>query len=224
MADAKYRWRIDRDLFSEHCGNPRQADNDCGVEGPSNDPEIERLRTKQIKNLFTINLLAFGVPMMVMGDEVRRSQGGNNNAYCQDNETSWLDWSLMDKHQDLRRFVNLLIAYRKGLPERSDPRLSLAEVILSSRVRWHGAKLDRPDWGENSRSVAFTIETPLKWHHLIFNAFWDAIDFELPSIPGGFQSWQRIIDTDRESPEDIHDGVAVQNKDHYNLYLLLSLK
>ncbi len=145
--------------------------------------QIEALRTKQIKNLFTINLLAFGVPMLVMGDEVRRSQAGNNNAYCQDNQTSWLDWGLLETHADLHRFVKQLIAYRLGLPQRSDPRLSLAEVISRSRVRWHGAKLDRPDWGNDSRSVAFTIETLERWHHLIFNAYWEPLEFELPEVP-----------------------------------------
>lgn len=187
----------------------------CGVEGKSDEPAIERLRMKQIKNLVTINVLAFGVPMLVMGDEMRRSQGGNNNAYCQDNETSWLDWQLLSKHADLHRYVKQLIIYRMGLPERSDPRLSLTEVISRSRVRWHGAKLDRPDWGNDSRSVAFTIETPNKWHHLIFNAFWDELEFEIPKVPDDFEPWQRIIDTHLESPGDIGTGVAVASEKSY---------
>jgi glycogen operon protein len=187
----------------------------CGVEGPTDDPQIQELRTKQIKSFFTINLLAFGVPMLVMGDEVRRSQAGNNNAYCQDNETSWLDWRLLETHAGLHRFVKRLIAYRLGLPQRSDPGLSLAEVISNSRVRWHGTKLDRPDWGNDSRSVAFTIETLQRWHHLIFNAYWDALEFELPEVPEDFESWQRIIDTDATSPNDIGDGVPVSNNKNY---------
>ena len=189
----------------------------CGVEGPTDDPVIERIRLKQIKNFLTVNVLSLGVPMLLMGDEVRRTQNGNNNAYCQDNETSWLDWSLMDKNADLLRFVRQLIDYRQGLPDRIDPRLPLHEVISRSRVRWHGAKLDRPDWGEQSRSVAFTIETPDKWYHLIFNAYWDEILFELPPVPEEFQPWQRIIDTDRESPEDISDGTTVVNAHAYNV-------
>ncbi len=187
----------------------------CGVEGPTDDPEVEELRTKQIKNLFTINLLAFGVPMLVMGDEVRRSQAGNNNAYCQDNEISWFDWGLLDKHAGLHRYVKELIGYRLGLPERSDPGLSLNEVILRSRVRWHGARLYRPDWGNASRSVALTIETSNKWHHLIFNAFWKRLEFELPVVPDDFQSWHRIVDTDRASPNDIGSGVPVADKRKY---------
>ncbi len=88
-----------------------------GVEGPTDDPAIEKLRNRQVKNAFTLTLMSLGVPMFVMGDEVRRTQNGNNNAYCQDNETSWFDWTLLDKHADVRRFVSLLIA-RRGLRAR----------------------------------------------------------------------------------------------------------
>ncbi len=187
----------------------------CGIDGPTDDPEIEWLRTKQIKNLFTINLLAFGVPMILMGDEVRRSQQGNNNAYCQDNEVSWLDWKLINKHADMLRFVKLLIEYRRGLPDRVDPGLSLTELISHSKVRWHGAKLEQPDWGDSSRSVAFTIETSEKWYHLIFNAYWESIRFEIPSLPDRFQPWNRMIDTNLRSPDDIGAGVPL---DHLNAY------
>lgn len=175
----------------------------CGVEGPTDDPEIEALRCKQIKNLFTINVLSLGVPMFVMGDEMRRSQLGNNNAYCQDNEVSWMDWELLEQHVEVHRFVQQLIEYRRRLPERENPHLTLTEVIARSRVRWHGFQLDRPDWGEHSRSVAFSIETPMKWYHLIFNAYWEPIEFEIPTIPSEFESWRRIIDTDLPSPDDI---------------------
>lgn len=184
----------------------------CGVEGPTDDPEIERLRVKQIKNLFTINLLAFGVPMLVMGDEVRRTQQGNNNAYCQDNELSWLDWNMLEQHADVHRFVRELILYRRSLPERADPRASLTEVISRSRVRWHGAHLDKPDWGHESRTIAFTIETPQRWYHLIFNAYWEELSFELPPQPRSFDPWLRIIDTDLESPNDIGAGVPLNKK------------
>ena len=187
----------------------------CGVEGPSDDPEIERLRIKQIKNFFTVNLLSFGVPMLVMGDEMRRTQHGNNNAYCQDNETGWLDWNLLSEHAGMHRFVKRLIEYRHGLPERSDPKASLTEVISHSRVRWHGPKLDRPEWGNDSRIVAFTIESPKKWYHLIFNAFWEPNEFELPPVPATFEPWKRIIDTDKPSPQDIGTGFTIADPTIY---------
>ena len=189
----------------------------CGVEGPTDDPAIERLRTKQIKNFLTINVLALGVPMLVMGDEVRRTQKGNNNAYCQDNEVSWFDWDLVEKHADIKRFVSHLVEYRMALPERGDPRLSLSEVISRSRVRWHGAQLNRPDWGGNSHSVAFTIENFDRWSHLIFNAYWEPIEFELPSPPQPFGDWQRIIDTDRPSPDDIGKRVPTAGAQSYQV-------
>jgi glycogen operon protein len=149
--------------------------------------------------------------MLVMGDEVRRSQRGNNNAYCQDNEISWFDWSLLEQHGELHRFVKLLIDYRRRLPEREDQQLTLTEVIARSRVRWHGVTLDRPDWSEQSRSVAFSIETPKKWYYLIFNAYWGEIDFDLPPVPADFEPWYRIIDTDLASPHDIRiEGSAVR--------------
>ena len=178
-----------------------------GVEGPSADPAIEQLRVKQIKNFLTINMLAFGVPMVLMGDEVRRTQLGNNNAYCQDNEISWFDWRMLTQHADIHRFLKKLIEYRKSLPARKDTKLSLNEVIARAKVRWHGPILDQPDWSQDSRTVAFTIETPDKWFHLVFNAHWEPIDFELPDVPTAFNDWNRVIDTHEPSPEDI--GIAV---------------
>ncbi len=187
----------------------------CGVEGSTTDPEIERLRTKQIKNLFTINVLAFGVPMLLMGDEMRRSQNGNNNAYCQDNEISWLNWDLIKEHAGLHRFVRMLVDYRRKLPERADPRLSLTDVISLSRVHWSGRQIDKPDWSDDSRSLAFTLETPLRWYHLIFNAYWESISFELPRLREKFGPWQRMIDTDLESPHDISEGEPVDETSCY---------
>src|SRR5205823_12815930 len=84
----------------------------CGVEGPTEDPAIEQLRTRQVKNFLTVTLLSAGIPMILMGDEVRRTQGGNNNAYCQDNETSWFDWTRLETQADVHRFVRLLCARR----------------------------------------------------------------------------------------------------------------
>ena len=97
-------------------GNRDGADDNrswnCGVEGPTDDPAIEKLRNRQVKNFLTVTLLSLGMPMLCMGDEVRRTQRGNNNAYCQDNEISWFDWTLLSKHADVHRFVKLLIARR----------------------------------------------------------------------------------------------------------------
>lgn len=189
----------------------------CGVEGPSDDPEIERLRVKQLKNLFTINVLALGVPMILMGDEVRRTQKGNNNAYCQDNELSWFDWDSVKEHAELLRFVKLLNRYRLDLPDRPDPGLSLAEVVSRSRLSWHGVELDKPDWGHQSRSIAFTIETKETSYYLAFNSYWGAIKFQLPELSSAFEPWHRVIDTDQESPNDIGTRVPVPDVTHYDV-------
>jgi isoamylase len=177
----------------------------CGVEGPTRDPSIERLRNRQVKNFLTVTLMSIGMPMIMMGDEVRRTQGGNNNAYCQDNETSWFDWSLVEKHSDIHRFVTMLNARRvlRDLePERQ--RMSLNELIRQASKEWHGVKLHFPDWGYNSHSLALTVQIPPEeiLMHVIINAYWEPLDFELPSA-GKTGPWRRWIDTSLDSPQDI---------------------
>ena len=175
-----------------------------GVEGPTDDPGIERLRVRQIKNFFTINLLALGVPMLLMGDEVRRSQRGNNNAYCQDNEISWFDWTLLDKHADLHRFVKHLIHFRRGLSIYREGRgLSLVQLLRQSGLRWHGVELEWPDWSYNSHSLAFSVQGQRGRFHLMLNAYWEPLEFELLPPPADPPSaWRRVVDTYLESPQD----------------------
>ena len=179
----------------------------CGIEGPSADPEVERLRTRQVKNFMTVTLLSLGLPMFLMGDEVRRTQHGNNNPYCQDNEANWFDWSLLGKYADVRRFVKLLIArrcLRDTLPERR--RMTLIQLIREGITGWHGVKLDQPDWSDHSHSVALSAELPKEGLlvHFIFNAYWEPLDFELPRIGVGNRNpWRQWIDTFHEAPEDI---------------------
>ncbi len=181
----------------------------CGVEGPTDDPAIERLRTRQIKNFFVATLLSAGMPMMLMGDEMRRTQRGNNNAYCQDNETSWLDWTLLEKHAGVYRFVSMLDARRVHRDARHElGRVPLNELIRKSELTWHGTRLHEPDWGDASHSVAFSLrllESPVLVH-VIVNAYWEPLDFELPSAADGCANpWRRRIDTFLESPDDIVD-------------------
>ncbi|NLX97186.1 MAG: glycogen debranching protein GlgX [Rhodopirellula sp.] len=179
----------------------------CGIEGPSSDPEIERLRDRQVKNFLALNLLAVGTPMLLAGDEVRRTQKGNNNAYCQDNEISWFDWSLVKKHTGLRRFVKLLLACRLD-PDRdaTDHNTTLIEFLDNAGIQWHGVKIDRPDWGPHSHSLAATAKAHRLGAvlHWMLNAYWEPLEFELPPAPPECQGpWRRWVDTSRESPEDI---------------------
>jgi isoamylase len=178
-----------------------------GIEGPTDDPVIEGLRTRQVKNFLTVTVFSLGVPMILMGDEVRRTQQGNNNAYCQDNETSWFDWTLLAKHADVHRFVRLLNAQRLLRDEEPDrQRLSLNQLLRTAKKAWHGVKLGHPDWGDSSHSLAFSVEAPKEklLFHVILNAYWEPLDFELPQAGGRSQeAWRRWIDTSLDSPQDI---------------------
>jgi glycogen operon protein len=182
----------------------------CGVEGPTADPAIDGLRTRQVKNLLTATLLSAGMPMLLMGDEVRRTQHGNNNAYCQDNETSWFDWTLVEKRADLLRFVSLFNAHRALRDvEHERHRLPLDQLIRQAGITWHGVRLHDPDWGHSSHSVAFTTKLPGEGLvlHVIVNAYWEPLDFELPPVAeAGAHPWRRWIDTFLESPHDIVEG------------------
>jgi isoamylase len=179
----------------------------CGVEGPTDDPVVERLRNRQVKNFLTVTLLSVGLPMILMGDEMRRTQHGNNNLYCHDDERAWLDWRLLARHRDVHRFVRLLNARRllRDL-QHEQRRLSLAQMMRDANRAWHGVKLHQPDWSHTSHSLALTLE--LKGSHVLahflFNAYWQPLAFELPPVRSDRPDpWRRWIDTALDSPHDI---------------------
>jgi isoamylase len=178
----------------------------CGIEGPTQDAEIERLRNRQVKNFFVLTLLSTGTPMMMMGDEVRRTQRGNNNAYCLDDETTWFDWSAVARHADIHRFIRQLIAFRtaRALPlERFD--MTLNELIARSRVEWHGVALGEPDWSDASHSLAATLhfDADRVALHFMINAYWEALEFAIPRLEENHVPWRSSVDTFRMSPADI---------------------
>jgi len=180
---------------------------DCGVEGPSDDPEVERVRNRQVKNFLSVTMLSLGLPMILMGDELRRTQHGNNNAYCQDNEINWFDWTLVARHAGVLRFLKLLIA-RRLLRDREPElqRMSLDQLLRESKLTWHGVRLEQPDWSHESHSLALgvKIEKQGLLFHTILNAYWEPLDFELPPVAGGEGAlWRRWIDTSLDSPSDI---------------------
>ena len=187
-------------------GSDDNASWNCGVEGPTADPEVLALRARQSRNLLTMLLLAVGTPMLAMGDELGRSQQGNNNAYAQDNAISWLDWSLLERNADLHRFVRELLAYRQSRDVVIHARnLSLSELGRRHHVRLHGVEPDQPDWSESSHSFAATItsvDRRFRWHAMV-NAWWEPLHFRLPGADGDQAHWRRWIDTSRPSPEDI---------------------
>jgi isoamylase len=191
--------------------NNRDGTNDnlswnCGVEGPTDDPKIEALRNRQVKNFLTLLFLATGTPMLAMGDEVRRTQRGNNNAYCQDNEISWFDWTLLERHGDVHRFVKVLNQFRqrRDVVAEAQP-LTLRELLGRANIDWHGVALNQPDWSDHSHSLAFTIRSigARFLVHGMLNAYWEPLRFQLPSVPADRGSeWRRCLDTALPSPED----------------------
>jgi glycogen operon protein len=187
----------------------------CGVEGPTDDPTVEKLRNRQVKNFLAATMLSVGMPMMLMGDEARRTQGGNNNAYSQDNDTSWFDWKLLAKHADVHRFVTLLNARRRVREfEFGNQRVSLNQLLRGANSAWHGVKLGQPDWGTASHSIALNAEIRSEnmVFHLIFNAYWEPLDFELPRSNSAAEiRWRRWIDTALDSPYDIVEWETAQS-------------
>jgi glycogen operon protein len=179
----------------------------CGAEGPTDDAAIEALRDRQVKNFLALELLAAGTPMLLMGDEVRRTQQGNNNAYCQNGDISWFDWRLLERHAGIHRFVKGLTAFRQRRDVVTEERkLTLNELLQRARIEWHGVALHSPDWSEHSHSLAFTLRS-LRGRFLLhgmLNAYWEPLAFELPPIPAqGRQSWRRCVDTALASPDDM---------------------
>ena len=183
----------------------------CGFEGSTSDPAVEHLRNRQMKNFAAILLLSQGVPMILSGDEVRRTQQGNNNAYCQDNEINWFDWQNVEKHQDIHRFFKQMIALRKLLPTLQRNQFFTGQVNERglADISWHGCRLYSPGWQDPSSTVlAFTLggfprpdgsgDIDL---HVMLNMDWQDLDFDVPSLPN--RSWYKVIDTAQPSPADI---------------------
>jgi isoamylase len=180
----------------------------CGAEGETDNAEILDWRRRQAKNLISILLLSQGIPMLLSGDEVLRTQRGNNNTWCQDNEISWFDWSLVEKNGDMLRFVKELIALRRRHPNLNRREFLTGEAVSDRGLRdiaWHGYRLEEPLWFDsNARYLAYTLvgladdEEDL---HVILNMSERAVDAPLPEIPG--RTWHLALDTSRISPDDI---------------------
>lgn len=178
----------------------------CGVEGATDDPAVEALRERQVRNFATLLMLSQGVPMFVMGDEVRRSQGGNNNAWCQNNPVGWFDWSLPEKNAGMLRFWSELIAFRKA--HRSVHRSRFFDGRVNARgmadITWHGTELNAPGWDDGgARALAWTVAAFDEGAdiHVMANMFWEPLSFALPEAGG--RQWHIAIDTARPAPQDI---------------------
>jgi glycogen operon protein len=184
----------------------------CGHEGPTDCPHVQGLRQRQMRNFMAMLMVSQGVPLLLAGDEVGRTQQGNNNAYCQDNDLGWMDWDLTQKHAGLLRFTKMLIALRKR-------RFAIDHEQFVNRVNWHGTKIGEPDWTGHSRTLAFQIHGRHQQPDLyvMFNAHWEPQRFALPGH-GQQWRWKRLVDTNLPSPSDIveeKDAVQLRPADHY---------
>ncbi len=170
-----------------------------GAEGETTDADIQAVRTRQIKNFLLTLLISRGVPMLLGGDEFRRTQAGNNNAYCQDNATSWYDWSLLEQHREIFRFTQGLLAFRLAHPV-----LSEEEFYADADIQWFGPQGGPPAWGDpQARQFGCLIrEDEANSLCLLFNAAAEAVDFTLPPLPSG-TDWWVAVDTAHAAPQDL---------------------
>ena len=193
----------------------------CGEEGVTADPRVKRIRRRQMRNLAATLLLSQGVPMILAGDEFGRTQRGNNNAYCQDNELSWVDWEMAEGNSDLLRFMRLLIAFRRShLLFRQREFIGQGTEQIP-RILWHGIRLHEPDWSWHSQSIAVELlfdgqDTDL---YLVFSAFSEPLTFQLPAPPAG-KRWFRMMDTSLESPHDIVESCEQKPVDMQDFYIV----
>ncbi len=176
----------------------------CGVEGPTDDVQIESLRNRQVKNAFALLMLSRGTPMMLSGDEFRNSQGGNNNAYCQDGPISWLDWNDKEKHKDVFDFFKAMIKLRNEHPVIHRSRRTSKNSSGYDEFSFHGTKAWAIDTQRQLLCFGFMYaETKADFHvskdcfiYCAVNSFWESKEYELPLLPEGFR-WKEYADSAR---------------------------
>ena len=197
-------------------GTDANYSDNCGVEGSSENSGIESMRNRLIKNFVLTLFISRGIPMVLGGDEFRRTQLGNNNAYCQDNEVSWFDWSLLEKHKEIHRFTRGMAAFR-----RAHPVLRNETFYSDADIKWFAPNGAAPDWTDSrQKSFACLIlghtESNL---FLLFNADNRPVDFSIPALPEG-KFWRLAVDTSRSAPDDLfEDGkeLSLQGQTNFRL-------
>ena len=214
-----------RDLFSYNYkhneangenNNDGSNDNEswnCGWEGETSDPNINALRTQLMKNALCLLMLSRGIPMLLMGDEIGNTQGGNNNAYCHDDELGWLDWSFVQKNADILRFATEMIRFRHDHPVLRGNRFFEHRDRVGSGlpdISFHGTQANWPDFSGGSRCLGFRLcgahaTRPDNTIYVAMNMYWDGLPYELPS-PGEGNVWKMAVNTSMPSPLDIYRG------------------
>lgn len=196
----------------------RDGDNDnnswnCGIEGPTRNPEVNALRRRMIQNAIAVLMVSRGIPMILMGDEMGRTQQGNNNAYCHDNELTWLDWSLLQENADIFEFFKHCIAFRHAHPILRSPLHFTHRDEAGSGyadITWHGTRAWYADWADYVRTLAFMLcgehvahgQQPDDYIYVALNMHWEHHIFELPNLPEGMH-WYRFVNTSDFEPQKI---------------------
>jgi isoamylase len=204
----------DANLEDNRDGNDNNLSWNCGAEGPTDDPEILALRARQLRNFLASLILSQGVPMILMGDEIGRIQQGNNNAYCQDNEISWMDWSPLEENNGLLEFTRFLVKLRHEHPVLQRRRFFQGRKIRGSEIKdltWFrpdGQEKNDEDWNNPSaRALGLRmsgdamLETDVRGNTIVddvfywtLNAHHEPLSFVLPEVPEG-DAWQLVLDT-----------------------------
>ncbi len=189
-------------------GNDFECSWNCGEEGPTRKQKIARLRKRQLCNGFLLLFLSQGTPLLLAGDEFGNSQNGNNNAYCQDNKTTWLDWKLLEKNHELYEFVKALIAFRKKhklFHMDREPRMMDYKSCGRPDVSYHGENAWRPGFENYRRQFGILYWGPYEKNadgsaddtfYVAYNMHWEPHVFGLPRLPKG-QLWHVVYDTSR---------------------------
>ena len=188
-------------------GHDHNVSANHGIEGDSDSAKILALRRKQMKNFMTIVLLSRGVPMLLGGDEFGRTQKGNNNAYCQDNELSWVDWNLLDEYGDLHRFVKKLIAFRSAHPSlRGSDHIPHGDESIT----WLGPDGNAHSWDTHAATLGLHLiaEREEREILMIFHHGVQTVDFTMPDPEPG-RTWHTLIDTSAAPPADFRDENAM---------------
>jgi glycogen operon protein len=177
-------------------GTNQNSSANYGAEGKTADGRIESIRKRQIKNFLLTLLISRGVPMLSGGDEFRRTQSGNNNAYCQDNKISWYDWSLLEQHQEIFKFTRAMLAFR-----RDHPILSKEQFYTGAEIQWFSPHGELPNWNDskNKQLACLIHENEKEKIYLMFNAGTEGADFNLPTTLYG---WYLAVDTSRLPAQD----------------------
>lgn len=188
-------------------GNNNNYSDNYGEEGETYNLKMIEHRKRRMKNFFTLLLLSKGVPMLLMGDEIGRTQKGNNNAFCQDNEMFWMDWTLMHKNQDLLDFVKNMIGLRKQ---------SLCFKKAHShelKISFHGVNYNEPDWAYHSCSLAVQMEVDEELLYVLINHYTEPLRFEIPRTLKG---WMVILDTWEK--ESFKENEVIRTDTHYLMH------